>query len=238
MANMALETLKSSLGFLTTLPIRGDIEALRRNLWIFPFVGIFTGSFVSVPAIFGFWILCILFYVAIEGINHIDGLADFGDAFFAPEDRKKIALKDLNLGTGGAVFISIYFLFLFYSFQRVGVLEIIASQVFAKFSMLLLLVTSKPAWEGMAKFMMEFAKKRDVAIGAIPLLIAFIKLSTLVSLFFAILVSFLVRKYAEKKFGGVNGDTIGACNCITFANSLLICSIFNETDIFPFSTFF
>ncbi|MEM3927352.1 MAG: adenosylcobinamide-GDP ribazoletransferase [Archaeoglobaceae archaeon] len=234
---MALEILKSSFGFLTTLPVKGDIEVLRRNLWVFPFVGIFIGAVISVPAVFGISFLCLLFYVAIEGVNHVDGLADFGDAFFAPEDRKKIALKDLNIGAGGVVFLCVYFLLLFYSFQRVEVLDIMISQLFAKFSMVFLLVTSKPAWQGMAKFMMEFAKKRDLVIGALPLLIAFLKPSTLISLFFVMLISILVKNYAEKKFGGVNGDVIGACNCISFATSLLVCSILNETNIFPFSAF-
>lgn len=238
MVSMVLEILKSSLGFLTTLPVKGDIEVLRRNLWAFPFVGIFIGAVVSIPAFFGLWILCIFFYVAIEGVNHVDGLADFGDAFFATENRKKIALKDLNVGTGGVAFLCIYFLLLFYSFQRVEALEIIVAQIFAKFSMLLLLVTSKPAWQGMASFMMEFARKRDVAIGALPLLIAFLKFSTIVSLFFVILVSLLVKSYAEKKFGGVNGDVIGACNCLTFAGSLLVSSVLDETNIFPHLTFF
>lgn len=235
---MALEILRSSLGFLTTLPVKGDIEVLRRNLWVFPFTGIIIGAFISIPAIFGLGILCVLFYVAIEGVNHVDGLADFGDALFAPEDRKKIALKDLSIGTGGVVFLCIYFLLLFYSFQSVGAFEIIAAQVFAKFSMLLLLVTSKPAWQGMASFMMEFARKKDLALGALPLSIVFLKPSTIIPLLFVILISVLIKRYAEKKFNGVNGDVVGACNCVAFASSLLICSVFNETNIFPISTFF
>lgn len=238
MVSTALEILKSSIGFLTALPVKGDIEVLRRNLWIFPFVGIFIGSIIAIPALLGLWILCILFYVAVEGVNHLDGLADFGDAFFAPENRKKIALKDVNIGTGGVVFICVYFLLLFYSFQKLEVLEIISAQILAKFSMLLLLVTSKPAWQGMGAFMMEFAKKRDLAIGAFPLMIVFLKLSTLVSLFFTVLISILMRNYAERKFGGVSGDIIGACNCVSFATSLFLCSVLDETDIFPLSAVF
>lgn len=221
---MALDLLKSSLGFLTTLPVKGDVDVLRRNLWVFPFVGIFIGSVISIPAVLGLWFLCILLYVAIEGVNHIDGLADFGDAFFAPEGRKKVAMKDLNLGTGGVVFLCVYFLILFYSFQRVSVFDIIFSQVLAKFSMLLLLTTSKPAWQGMAGFMMEFARKRDLVIGSLPLLLVVLNPLAVFPLLFAIAISLLVKRYAEKKFNGVSGDVVGASNCLTFAGSLLVCS--------------
>lgn len=238
MVNTALEILKSSVGFLTTIPVRGDIEFLRRNLWVFPFVGILTGFVTAIPAFFGLWVLCIFFYVAIEGINHVDGLADFGDAFFAPESRKMNALKDLNIGTGGVVSLCLYFLVLFYSFSKVEFFEIVYAQIFAKFSMLILLVTSKPAWQGMGAFMMEFARKRDLAIGFLPLILALFKLSTLISLLFTVLVSFLVKIYAERKFGGVNGDIIGASNCISFATSLILCSVFDETNILPISLIF
>ncbi|MEM2345521.1 MAG: adenosylcobinamide-GDP ribazoletransferase [Archaeoglobaceae archaeon] len=225
MANTALEILKSSIGFLTTIPLKGEIEVLRRNLWIFSFIGAFLGFLISIPAIFNLSFLCIIFYVAFEGINHIDGLADFGDAFFAPESKKKTALKDTQIGAGGVTFLSLYFLILFYSFPKVGFIDIIFAQITAKYSMLILLVTSKPAWEGMGAFMMEFARKKDLAIGFLPLFISVLSPEYLISLLFSILLVFWMQRYAEARFGGISGDILGAANCLTFASTLVLNSL-------------
>ncbi|MEM3139679.1 MAG: adenosylcobinamide-GDP ribazoletransferase [Archaeoglobaceae archaeon] len=227
MANTALEILKSSLGFLTTLPLKGDIDVLRRNLWIFPFIGLFLGFLISIPAFFDFGVLCIILYVAFEGINHIDGLADFGDAFFAPRDKKLKALKDLQTGAGGVAFLCIYFIVLYHSFLHVNALEIVLSQTFAKFSMLMLLTTSKPSWDGMGAYFMEFASKKDLLIGAIPLTLALLKFESLIGLAFAIFITLCLKYYAQSRFGGISGDVIGTANCLTFASTLLILCLLN-----------
>lgn len=227
MANTALEVLKSSLGFLTTLPVKGDVDLLRRNLWIFPFVGLFLGFLISVPAFFGIGILCLILYVALEGINHIDGLADLGDAFFAPKDKKLKALKDLQTGAGGVAFLCVYFVVLYHSFLHVNVLEIMLSQILAKFSMLILLTTSKPSWEGMGAYFMEFARKRDLIIGSIPLALVLFELIAIVAMILVLSVTYILRSYAHSRFGGVNGDVIGASNCISFASSLFLLSQLN-----------
>lgn len=235
--NMVLEILKSSIAFLTTLPLKGDTDVLRRNLWIFPFTGIFIGFIISIPSFFSLWIFCLLLYIAIEGINHIDGLADFGDSFFAPQEKKIIALKDVNIGAGGASFLIFYFIILYYAFQRVDPFEIIFSQLIAKFSMLILLTTSKPAWKGMGAYMMRFARKKDLVIGTLSFSFSIIEPSLLISLILVIPIVLSIREYSERNFGGVSGDIIGACNCISFATTLLFCSLF-EMDIFNILLFY
>ncbi|MEM0215409.1 MAG: adenosylcobinamide-GDP ribazoletransferase [Archaeoglobaceae archaeon] len=225
MANTGLEILKSSLGFLTTLPVGGDVEVLRRNLWIFPFVGFFLGFLISIPAFFGLGLLCLLLYLALEGINHVDGLADFGDAFFAPKDKKLKALKDIQLGAGGVAFLCVYFIVLYHSFLSVTAFDIVISQITAKFSMLLLLTTSKPSWEGMGAYFMEFATKRDLIIGSIPLILVIINIESLIAAISTIFMIFCLKKYAHSRFGGINGDVIGSANCIAFASMLGILSL-------------
>jgi len=225
MGSTALEILKSSIGFLTTLPVKGDIEVLRRNLWIFPYTGLILGALISIPALIGLGILCLILYIALEGINHVDGLADFGDAFFAPKDKKRQAMKDVQTGTGGLAFLCIYFVLLYHGFLHVDTFEILISQIFAKFSMLLLLTTSKPSWEGMAAYFMEFARKRDMLFGAIPLTLAVLEPKSLVALAFALLITFCLKYYSNSRFGGVSGDIIGAANCLAFASTLLFLSL-------------
>lgn len=224
MANTGLEILKSSLGFLTTLPVGGNVDVLRRNLWVFPFIGLFLGILISIPAFFGLGLLCLFLYLALEGINHVDGLADFGDAFFAPRDKKMKALKDVQLGAGGVAFLCVYFIVLYHTFLIVTPFDIVISQIVAKFSMLLLLTTSKPSWEGMGAYFMEFAGKRDLIIGAIPLALAILKLESLIATIFTIFIIICLKKYAHSRFGGVSGDVIGSANCIAFASMLVLLS--------------
>ncbi|TDA28786.1 MAG: adenosylcobinamide-GDP ribazoletransferase [Archaeoglobi archaeon] len=229
MGNTALEILKSSIGFLTTLPVKGDVDVLRRNLWIFPYIGLILGTLISIPAFFGFGVLCLILYIALEGINHVDGLADFGDAFFAPKNKKREAMKDVQTGAGGVAFLCIYFIVLYHSFLLVKAFEIVISQVFAKYSMLLLLTTSKPSWNGMGAYFMEFARKRDFLAGAIPLTIAVLEPKSLFALAFAVFITLCLKYYSRSRFGGVSGDVVGAANCLVFASCLLILSLHIST---------
>lgn len=230
-----MKALKGGIGFFTQIPVSGDLdsfESLRRNLWILPIIGLISGVLMAIPSYFmsvlGIGFVSVIFYILVEGINHIDGLADFGDAIFA--NKKFEALKDTKLGSGGAIFIVFYIVALSFSFQNLKsniVYAMVLSQVCAKVAMLILLTTTKPLWDGLAKTMMEFASKRDLVVGILLAVLIF-NLPILVNPKFllvflsSILLAVLYRQYVIKKFGGVNGDMIGALNCIVFAFSNLM----------------
>ncbi len=219
--------LRGAISFFTTIPAGGDIEGLRKNLWLFPVMGAFVGVLVSLPialSLVGVNVRClaVLVYIAVEGINHIDGLSDFGDALFAPESRKKEALKDTKIGAGGVVLAVLYIIFLFNAFNRASVISVIISQIFAKYSMLLLLVFSKPSWEGMASYMMEYASIKDAIIGTILLSPSFLYTPIIPAFFLTLAITLIMKKYSEKKFDGVSGDIIGATNCIVFVSTLYL----------------
>jgi len=96
------------------------IEALMKHVYVFPLVGLTLGAILGVAAYIAGQALpanlvAIVAIVAIYklcGINHIDGLADFGDGVIAHGTREKKvqAMKDVSLGTGGGVFIAIILL--------------------------------------------------------------------------------------------------------------------------------
>ena len=227
-----MRALAGALGFFSTLPVGRDersFEALRRNLWILPVVGLILGTMMSAMSylfyLTRFPYMAVLSYLALEGINHVDALADFGDALFAPKDRKLKALKDLNTGVGGTTVVVVYLLGLAMDFERrVSPMTIIDAQIMAKFGMLIMLTTTEPLWDGMGAYMMEFAGLRDLIVG-----LAFVLAITFLTRYFvvnaiAIVICFVYRFYVLKTFGGVNGDLIGALNCITF---LLVMTIGN-----------
>ncbi|WP_456468021.1 adenosylcobinamide-GDP ribazoletransferase [Archaeoglobus sp.] len=222
--------ISSSIAFLTPIPVKGDVEKLRRNLWVFTYTAVIIGLIIAIPDFVrqhlgvDIRFLAIAFYIAAEGINHIDGLIDFGDAIFAPESRKREALKDTNTGAGGIAVAIIYFILLYHALQNVDAVQVIFSQIAAKYSMLLIMAASRPCWEGMASYMMEFAGLRDLIFALPPVAVAgyLAGVKAACALFFAILLVFAVKRYSDTKFGGINGDVIGATNCLTFLSSLLI----------------
>ena len=65
---------------------------------------ILPSNLVAIAVIVAIYKLC--------GINHIDGLADFGDGVIAHGtwEKKVQAMKDVNLGTGGGLFIAVLLL--------------------------------------------------------------------------------------------------------------------------------
>ncbi len=219
-----MRAILGGLGFFSTLPLGRDeesYEALRRNLWVLPIIGTILGLMMSFPiyVLYRTYLpfMAVLVYLALEGINHIDALADFGDALFAPPNRKLRALKDTNVGVGGTVAVVLYLLGLVVAFERkVSLATIVDAQTMAKFSMLIMLTTTKPLWDGLGSHMMEFAKLRDLILGSIIVLLITLLIRSWFMNTVAIITCLIYRYYVMRTFGGVNGDLIGAINCITF----------------------
>ncbi len=226
-----IEAIRASISFLTTIPLGGDVEELRKNLWLFPYTAVLVSLIVSIPHLIRDFVdvrfLAVVFYLAVEGINHVDGLADFGDALFAPEGKKRDAIKDLNTGTGGVAVVVIYFVMLYSLLSHAGLWEILLSQMLAKYSMLLLMFTSRPSWGGMASYFMERISFRDVLIGALPVVLVCYKIGaeSAVAVAFALTIVFFLKRYSEKHFGGINGDVIGSANCLAFVTSLAVLKV-------------
>ncbi len=224
-----MEAIKAGISFFSTLKAGGDFDSLRKNLYVIPIIGAIIGIIISIPSIFlvrinaGF--LIVLIYLAVEGINHIDGLSDFFDAVFAPPSRKLEALKDLNSGTGGNTAVTLYLIFLTIFFSRIDMHEVffvlVISQTLAKQSMLQLMLSMDPIWQGIASEFMKYRKRRDyysyiftiTIVGIFGIMYPF---QAIGSALIYILITFGFIKYVGKNFGGINGDMIGAVNCIVF----------------------
>jgi len=239
-----VKSLRAAMSFFSTLPAGEGYEeydALRRNLHVIPvagtIIGILIASITVSISLFApkLTFLGVIVYLAFEGINHVDGLADVGDAIFAPRHRRKEVLKDVRVGAGGVVFVVLYLFLLFESFRTFKsstdlLSAIILSQTSAKFSMLLLITTSKPLWEGMASNIMEFANTSHLIRGFLFLVAVYASFAVLSGDIVVIFVHFVVslfatlfiRNAAHHLFGGVSGDVFGASNCIVFALGMLV----------------
>ena len=255
---------RSCLGFLTTIPVGISMEglaALGKRLYLFPVIGAVIGLLIGgISYLFGsvlppeaasVMIIASLYYLT--GINHLDGLSDFGDGFVAHGSReKKIgAMRDVSLGIGGVVFCVIAVLGLFAAVS--GMLErdsvgvgyqflavMIAAEVSAKQAMLTISAFGKSIHPGLGSIMIDETGFREFAIGllfsaAVCVLVfagvgggvhvgagAGLPVLGVAMLGSAIALSLVVLGTANRNFGGISGDVIGATNEIARLGALLV----------------
>jgi adenosylcobinamide-GDP ribazoletransferase len=216
------------------------IDALMTHVYVFPFIGLVLG------VLFGIWswlvsqvlpvelaaIAIIIVIYKLCGINHIDGLADFGDGIIAhgPIENKVKAMKDLNLGTGGVIFLMVLIISYFAILSNMPILlmplAMIASEVSAKQSMVTFSAFSVSLQKGFGQIMIEKTDKRKFLISLIFALIfsvAILGPLGLVALAASQVIAIYLIDIAKKNFGGSTGDVIGAANEISRGIALATC---------------
>ncbi|WP_407356287.1 adenosylcobinamide-GDP ribazoletransferase [Methanolobus sp. WCC5] len=118
--NAFLLALRSSFGFLSTIPVGITMEGLDeffKRTYLHLVVGIVLGlimgavayvliSYLPAPIAV---VLLIAFVYYITGLNHLDGMADLGDGLTAhgSVEKKLKALKDMSLGIGGVAYAAL-----------------------------------------------------------------------------------------------------------------------------------
>ncbi len=235
---MFLSALRSGFGFLTTIPVgisMEGIEKLMKHIYLFPVVGVvlgmilagiaFASSIIFPPFLVSFIIIISIYYLT--GFNHIDGLADFGDGIAAhgPREKKIAAMRDTALGTGGLVFSAIAILGVFSSlFYIAGTKNsqpyllpyaLIVAETGAKQSMVTVAAFGKSIHKGFGAMTVDNTKKSDFIIGLVfSGAVCFLSLGTsgLGALIVSQLAGLLVLNTANRHFGGVSGDVVGASN--------------------------
>ena len=227
-----LFALKSGFGWLSTIPVgisMEGIEALMKHVYVFPLVGLFLGAILAAVAYiaalaFPSNLVAVLAIVAIYslcGINHIDGLADFGDGVIAHGtlEKKIQAMKDVSLGTGGAVFISVIMLAAFAIISdipaRLLPLALLVAEVSAKEAMICFAAFSSSLQKGFGQIMIERTGGRHFVIGlaiSAVLCAAALGYPGLAALAAAQVAALYMVGVAKRNFGGATGDGIGATN--------------------------
>jgi adenosylcobinamide-GDP ribazoletransferase len=213
------------------------VEALMRHVYVFPLVGLVLGSMAGAAAFIAgkaippslVAIVVIMTIYKLCGINNIDGLADFGDGVVAhgPVDKKVLAMKDVNLGTGGVVFIAVILITLYAITSSIPVqllpLALIAAEVSAKQSMIAFGAFSESLQKGFGQMMIERTGRREFIIGLAisaalcaavlgPLGLAILAVSQAAALYMVMV--------SRRNFGGATGDGIGATNEVCRAVAL------------------
>ncbi len=205
------------------------VDALMRHVWVFPLVGLVLGAILGAAAYVATLalpsnlvaIIVIMAIYKLCGINHIDGLADFGDGVIAHGtlEKKISAMKDVNLGTGGGVFIAVLLLAAFAIVSDLPAallpLALLVAEVSAKEAMIAFAAFSRGLQKGFGQIMIEKTTGKEFAIGlAISAIICAAALGPLGLVMLAASqgAALYMVIVAKRNFGGATGDGIGATN--------------------------
>lgn len=235
--------LRAGFGFLTTIPVgitMEGIEKLMKHIYLFPVIGAVLGvlfaviayasSTVLTPALTALVIIIAIYYLT--GINHIDGLADFGDGIAAHGTREKkiAAMRDVSVGTGGIIFCVIILLGIFSSLFSIAgrnlllPYALIVAETGAKQSMVTVAAFGKRMHKGFGAMTVDNTRKSDFLTGLVfSGIVCYLSLGILGigALVISQAAGLLVLNTANRHFGGVSGDIIGASNEIGRLAALL-----------------
>ncbi|MBD6955389.1 MAG: adenosylcobinamide-GDP ribazoletransferase [Aciduliprofundum sp.] len=227
----------SLLSFFTRIPAKGSIEDASRETFLLPLIALI----ISIPAALIYYlllplppqirsILAILVIYSINGLIHLDGLADFSDGLMVKGDREKKvkALKDVNTGIAGSFSIIMLILTEIFSLisLRISIFNIfsffILSEISAKFSMMGGLL-NRPFGEGLGSLFQKNFRITYMITGIIitlPLFLIF-HMYYIIS-FTGFIVSAIISYISRINFGMVNGDCLGAMNEISRAVTMVL----------------
>jgi adenosylcobinamide-GDP ribazoletransferase len=187
--------------------------------------------------------MTIAFLLVITGLQHFDGLVDLGNAFGlrSLHDRKMVAHAWTVTYWGALLALVVEFaafagLFMISFFQGNWVYvfgAIVAAELSAKLSMVTIVWIGKPTHKGLGSIFLQKAKtKLNIIAYIISFLIVFplfaltgkpvLGLAAVAMVLVSIPVALAMAKVAEKIFGGVSGDVIGATNEVARAVTLIL----------------
>ncbi|MGQ9543041.1 MAG: adenosylcobinamide-GDP ribazoletransferase [Candidatus Bathyarchaeia archaeon] len=246
--------LKSVVAFLTIIPTGESHEGVKEaasHMYLFPIVGAALGFLVgllgnmltrALPAGLAATTLTVGTIYLITGLNHFDGLIDFGDGVMAhgsPEEKVSI-MRDKSTGAGGLGLGLINTLLLTSCLWAISAWELPSlmtiSEASAKLAMVLGAVTGKQAQEGVGAIFISTLKGRLGKITLLTSIIFTIGLSTLIigvrgliGVASALTIGLVIEYISNINFRCVTGDVLGAINELSRTSSLLAMVIFNWT---------
>ena len=245
--------MRALLAFFTVLPIAtpgSSLEDAARRAYLLPLVGLLAGlpgagllmlAFVVPPGVAA--TLALAATLLVTGLHHTDGVMDVGDALMVQGNpaRRREVLKDTRTGAGavGALFVvygpllAALMAFAANSPLRAAV-ALLAGEVAARSTMLLLLVFGKPATDSSssAYFVRDLreGRRRVAALIVAPALPSLVVLALglaalLVTLVVLVATLLFALALARRVFGGISGDVSGATGELTRAVLLVALSM-------------
>jgi adenosylcobinamide-GDP ribazoletransferase len=233
---VVLSALRGAVGFLTRLPVSHDESAwtaFRGSPWAFPLAGYLVGSLVAVPFLLVSTatpptVIPVAYLVAVfavTGINHLDGVADVGDAavVHGDEERRREVLKDTTVGVGAVAAVTVALLGLAFGGLgvvslpvRVAVGVVVATEVGAKAAMAAVACLGTATHDGLGSQFTERANPWQLVavllVSAPAALLAWPNPGAAGGLVGALAGGLLALALVRRLLGGVSGDVFGVVN--------------------------
>lgn len=232
---MVLTAVRGALGFLTRLPVghsEGAWAAFHGAPWAFPLAGYAVGALMAVPLVFVDAVPAVTVaagylsaVVAVTGVNHLDGVADVGDAAVVHGDRddRREVLKDTTVGVGAVAAVALVVAGLALGALgvaglpvRVALGVVVATEVGAKAGMATVACLGAAPHDGLGAQFTERAASTDLAPAlavALPVAVAsWPSLAAGAALVGALGAGAVTFRWLTGLLGGANGDVFGAVN--------------------------
>ncbi|WP_227378983.1 adenosylcobinamide-GDP ribazoletransferase [Haladaptatus halobius] len=228
---MVVAALRGALGFLSRLPVghdQGAWDAFRRTAAAFPLAGYVIGALLAIPLVLPFpaSVDAALFLVTVygvTGINHIDGLADLGDAAVVhdPENRRAV-MKDTEVGVGALLAVTLVIAGL--GLAAVGLVTlpletviaiVVGAEVSAKLGMAGLAAFGTAAHEGLGSQLVDQTRRGFAVAVVVSIPAAALSWPVPVgigTMGAGLLTTAIVGWWARSWLGGISGDVFGAAN--------------------------
>lgn len=232
---MVLTAVRGAVGFLTRVPVGHGEDAwaaFRATPAAFPLAGYPVGLLVAVPLAVAPWVpapsvaaATLAWLYVVTGVNHLDGVADLGDAVVVHGDasRRRAVLTDLTVGVGGTgaagfvlVATGLAFLALAGSPLRIALSVVIAAEVGAKLSMAGAACLGTAFHDGLGSAFTTATEPRGL-LPAVPVALpaaalAWPSAAAAAALAGAVAGGGVLAWRANAVLQGINGDVFGAAN--------------------------
>jgi adenosylcobinamide-GDP ribazoletransferase len=229
-----LNSIRAGFGFLTTIPVgfnQEDLQSLASRMWVYVLVGAAIGllaggisyalTFTPQLNVFVHAGLTLVALYALTGFIHLDGLADVGDGLLkhgTVEERLRV-IKDPYIGVGGISFCVIALLLLFSAATSIKSAALIpafvTAEAAAKLSMVEVASLGNATHKGLGSLFSEssgFFTFAGALLLAVAVAVLCFGVKGIIALLPPIALSVGLVILANKAFGGINGDVIGASN--------------------------
>jgi len=231
---VVVSALRGAIGFLTRLRV-GHSEAawaaFRASPWAFPLAGYAVGGLLALPFALDALpasTLALAYFAAVfgvTGINHLDGVADVGDALVVhgDSDERTRVLKDTTVGVGAVAAVAVVVAGLALGAlgvvglpTRAAIAVVVAAEVGAKLGMAAVACLGTAAHEGLGSQFTERAGRSDllpaVLVAAPAVVLSWPTPAAAGALAGAFAAGLLALWRLRALLGGVNGDVFGAVN--------------------------
>jgi adenosylcobinamide-GDP ribazoletransferase len=218
--------IREAASYMPVFPIVGALLGLMAGVFVWAL------GFILPVTVVG--MLGVGFILFLNGVQHTDGLLDFGDGLMChgSRERKLRVMRDPQTGAGG---LCLGVVVIFGSAMSIAGLErssvvqsLVVSEAAAKFSMVFEAWAGKSAHKGMNTMFVGAMHGKHGHSKMVAALITLLLISSLslrqigpVVTLVSILVSMILILVAVRNFGGLTGDVMGATNEITRLFSLL-----------------